>query len=485
MQQIVLYPIASIIIPADRQREKAEADQSLIQSIESQGLLNPIILHDDGTLIAGERRLDAFRKLNHDAIPARIFEKLSLIEQHEIELMENLARKQLSWQEEAKAIGGYHKIRTDAFSGWTTMGTGNALGLSASTIQRYLIVADQLADEEVRGCLTIGAALNLITARADRARVAAMSRGLDIAGAAPIIIPPPVDPNATPAERTAALLQNATLNKHAGGTIDQLDQQLANINAGKIATEALRREQAREVSHDVILNTDFLTWAESYTGDKFDVIHADFPYGKNYSGSRSRRTGKAHINPAYLDSPDIFFALLEGFLDYQDNFCFPAAHCLFWYDMQYHQPVIEAFESAGWKLVQPFPLIWTKGFQGVASDPRRRPRHCYETALLFARGDRKITKLTNDHFAATTDEKLHLNQKPLIMLEHFLSLIVDEFTAVLDPTCGSGSAIVAAQRLKANRVLGLELDTSNAEVARFLLQRHTTEEKPNVGPDQS
>lgn len=130
------------------------------------------------------------------------------------------------------------------------------------------------------------------------------------------------------------------------------------------------------------------------------------------------------------------------------------------------------FEAAGWKLAQPFPLIWTKGYQGVASDPRRRPRHCYETALLFSRGDRRLVKLDKDHFEAQVDEKLHLNQKPFSVLKHYLSLVVDEHTAVLDPTCGSGSALVAAMQLKSPRFLGLELDPANAEVARFLLKRH-------------
>lgn len=470
---VISFPIADITIPADRQREKAEADQALITSIESRGLLNPIILHADGELVAGERRLDAHRKLGLTHILARIFERLTAIEQHEIELVENLARKQLTWQEEVRAVAGYHAIRLGAFATWTQLGTANALGLSASTISKYVVIAEQLDDEEVRNCQTMGAAFNLISARADRARVAAMSRGLDVAGAAKLIIPPAVDPNATPQQRTEALMKSGILNQTAAATVEELDAKIANIQAGKLAEEALRIEKAREVSHDIILNTDFLEWAASYEGAKFDVIHADFPYGKNYSGSRTRRTGKAHINPTYADSPDVYFALLEGFLEHQDNFCFPVAHCIFWFDMQYYQVTIDAFESAGWHLVQPFPLIWTKGFEGVAADVRRRPRHCYETALLFSRGDRKIVKLTNDHFGMQTDEKLHINQKPWQMLQHFLSLVVDEHTAILDPTCGSGSALVAAQKLKAHRLLGLELDTSNAEVARFLLQRHT------------
>ncbi len=112
----------------------------------------------------------------------------------------------------------------------------------------------------------------------------------------------------------------------------------------------------------------------------------------------------------------------------------------------------------------------------MASDVKRRPRHVYETCLLFSRGDRKIVKLDKDVIDVPVDEKLHLSQKPIAMLKHLLGMYVDEHTAVLDPTCGSGSAIAAARLLGAARVLGVELDSNNADVARLILQRTV----PNV-----
>jgi len=252
-----------------------------------------------------------------------------------------------------------------------------------------------------------------------------------------------------------------------------LDQVMASIAAGKEAEQALRHAAAEEITNDLIINADFAEWIETYEGPKFDVIHCDLPYGINYSGSRTRRTGTAHVAPRYADSPDVFWALLDAFLANQDRVAFPTAHCLFWFDFRHYGGIIESFEAAGWKLSTANPLIWTKGYQGIASDTKRRPRHCYEPALLFSRGDRQIIKLDKDHFEATIDEvKLHINQKPLIMLKHFLGLLVDEHTAVLDPTCGSGTSLAAASQLGCNRFLGVELDKSNADIARHILQRH-------------
>jgi len=468
---IVMLAIADIIVPEDRQRENAKADNQLINSITRVGLLNPIIVHADKTLVAGERRLDAYRQMNETTIPARIFEKLPPAAKFEAELQENLARKQLTWQEEVLAIGRYHDMRVDAFPGWTQMGTGEALGISRPVIVQRLAIYSNREDADVMACPTVTGAFNLLTARAERAKMAALSRGLITVDTVQSILPVHLPEGASKEERTAALLANIKTHNFAAETVEDIDKNLQAIKDGKIAEAALAAQAKLEVASDIIINADFLEWAESYDGAKFDCIHLDFPYGKNYSGARTRRTGKTHIAPIYADDPDIYFNLVAGFLALQDRVAFPACHCLHWFDMLYYQWSVEQFQAAGWTLIQPHPFIWSKGYQGVAADTNRRPRHTYETALMFSRGDRKIVKLDKDVLDCPVDEKLHLNQKPIQMLKHFLGMFVDKHTAVLDPTCGSGSALAAAKQLGAGRVLGIELDQSNAEVAKFFLQR--------------
>ena len=62
-----------------------------------------------------------------------------------------------------------------------------------------------------------------------------------------------------------------------------------------------------------------------------------------------------------------------------------------------------------------------------------------------------------------------MNEKPVAMLQHFLSMLVDEYSFVLDPTCGSGNALKAAERLGASQVLGIEKNTEfyNRSVAAY------------------
>jgi hypothetical protein len=47
--------------------------------------------------------------------------------------------------------------------------------------------------------------------------------------------------------------------------------------------------------------------------------------------------------------------------------------------------------------------------------------------------------------------------RPQPMLRHFFEMFVDEHTIMLDPTCGSGTALRAAEALKAKYVLGVEI----------------------------
>jgi DNA modification methylase len=114
-----------------------------------------------------------------------------------------------------------------------------------------------------------------------------------------------------------------------------------------------------------------------------------------------------------------------------------------------------------------FPLIWVKSDNaGIAGDALRSPRHTYETALLASRGERQIVQIKADAYSAPTDKRLHPSTKPEPMLRHFFTMLVDDHTSMLDPTCGSGASLRAAESLGASRTLGLEIDPAFAEPAR-------------------
>lgn len=472
---IFLLQISTIVIPEDRQRDKAEADTGLVTSIQQSGLINPIIVREGNILVAGERRLDAFRKLDRLEIPARNFEDLSNEHAMLIELQENLQRKQLSWQEEARAVYNYHALKTAGFPGWTQLGTANDLGMSDTQVSVRLIVAAELASPEVASCQTLTAAHNFITGRAARAIAAAQARGHKFINA----IGKAFDPAAPVSKEdlTASLVAEA---RGEAPAVLSTTATASLIEAGKRAAEMLAEDKkntpAELLPSGPILCANFLEWAADYSDVPFDVIHCDFPYGKGYAGANTT-TMSEQMTPVYDDSPEVMFELLEGFLSHQSRIVAPQAHLIFWHDRLHEDAIIDMFTLKGWKHLSPYPLIWTKGNSGAPGAYATQFRHCYEQAHFFSLGNRSLVKMgIQDHFPCPVDEnKLHLSQKPVSMLRHFLSAVCDEHTRLLDPTCGSGSAIAAANLLGVDYALGLEMDENNAEIARFFVERRTAE----------
>lgn len=74
--------------------------EGLAQSIREYGLINPIVIEEDGTIIAGERRWRACKEAEIEKVPVIVSDRPAL----EISLVENLQRKDLHPLEEAEGF---------------------------------------------------------------------------------------------------------------------------------------------------------------------------------------------------------------------------------------------------------------------------------------------------------------------------------------------------------------------------------------------
>ena len=88
----------------ERRRQDLGDIASLAKNIETHGLLHPIIIAADNELIAGERRLRAHEHLGLDTILVRRWPDLTEEERREIELAENLDRKDLTPYERSRNV---------------------------------------------------------------------------------------------------------------------------------------------------------------------------------------------------------------------------------------------------------------------------------------------------------------------------------------------------------------------------------------------
>lgn len=96
-----LIPIDKITL-GDRRRTEAGDIEGLAKSIYKFGLLHPIIVDSNNNLVAGGRRLAACKSLGHVTIPARDIGDLTAAELREIELEENIRRKDLTEYERSR-----------------------------------------------------------------------------------------------------------------------------------------------------------------------------------------------------------------------------------------------------------------------------------------------------------------------------------------------------------------------------------------------
>lgn len=402
--------VSSIIINReDRQRRELNGIDELAESISRVGLIHPIVIDKDNVLVAGERRLTAVKSLGHSHISVQYREDLDPLLAHEIELEENIRRLDITWQEEVDAIKKYHELRKSSEPDWTQEDTANALCMSRITVTDKLRVANEIAAGNER------------VANADKFSTAK---------------------NIT--ERVNSRKQ-ATSRNEADAKIESLFTQVEQTNP--LAAKPVP-----------LLNEDFHEWASAYCGPRFNMIHCDFPYGV---GMHKSDQGAGNEFGTYADSEDVYWKLLDTFEMAMSNVVDDSAHLIFWFSMDFYNRTLVRLTQMGWK-VNPFPLIWFKNDNtGIIPDAQRGPRRVYETAFFASRGDRLLTERgarSNVAAYAGRGKSIHMNEKPVKMLEHFMSMTVDAHSRVLDPTAGSANALKAATNLGAPTVLGLEKD---------------------------
>lgn len=393
-----------------RQRKEVGDVSELASSIYRRGLIHPIVIANDLSLVAGERRLAACKLLGWTHIAAQYTDDLSAADLRAIELEENIKRLDIPWQDNCLAVIEYHELRLSEDPTWTQEKTGEAIGVAHNTVFSQIKIAEEIrkGNSQIIEAPKYSTARGIIERKEERAKAA---------------------------------------------ELEDFDKIAAPIAAPKAES---------------ILSADFLKWAPVYDGPRFNLIHCDFPYGID---ADQHVQGGHHTHGGYADTEEHYWQLVRCLNDNVDRLAAQSCHLVFWFSMWFYDPTMQALEAAGWD-IDPFPLIWLKSDNvGIIPDPERGPRRIYETALFGSRGDRRIVRSKSNAYAAPTVRDIHMSIKPEPVLRHFFEMFVDENTLMLDPTCGSGSSLRAAESLRAKTVVGLEFNPEFADRARQELDR--------------
>lgn len=418
-----VVPLDSIVVRRDtRQRRELSDIEVLADSIRRLGLIHPLVVtRDELVLVAGERRYAALRRLGWVTVPVQYTDELEPARLRAIELEENIKRQDITWQDQVRAVREYHALRASEEPKWSQESTAEAIGLSRQQTGSMLAVANELArgNKSLESLPKFSTAYGIVSRAAER--------------------------------RDFQNLMN--LHESFAGVVLSADRPAESI-----------------------ITTDFTEWVHTEVVPRFNLIHCDFPYGIQADDFNQ---GGASAHGGYIDTPEHWANLMDALEITTNRFTAPSAHLMFWFamrkaDERLYEPTARALDRLGWDL-NPQPLIWMKSDgAGILPDPERGPRQIYETCLFGSRGDRKIVRAVSNAYAAPTVRERHMSEKPEPMLRHFFGMLVDENTVMLDPTCGSGSALRAAESLGAKYVLGLESNEEFADRAREALAQFRT-----------
>jgi ParB/RepB/Spo0J family partition protein len=442
-----LLPPSAINVDRERrQRREISLEQqetkNLCASIRARGILSPLVLRRDNFLVAGERRLVCALELQLPVVPVHYLDELDPFEAEVAELEENVQRSDLSWQEQVRAVHRLHILHKAKDPTWSGENTANLISFSKSFVNRMLQIAGYAATHPEAWKFDT---MSRAGTAADRYEQRAFATALDKIHEIPddILLGTSKSPKPTIQQQT----EDGQAPRRAPGSSSMASTQAR--DSGTTQSSPAPTEQP-------VLQANFLEFARSYEGPKFNFLHCDFPYGIGIDRSDQLATGDG-ARASYSDTSAVYWDLVSALVENADRLLLPSAHCMFWFSMLYYQETFDALSKVF--RVDRFPLLWHKSDgKGLLPDPNRGPRRIYETAFSCSRGDRFIVKPVANAISAPTAKSFHVSCKPVPVLRHFFTMYVDEHTEMLDPTCGSASSLIAAEHAKAERVLGLELD---------------------------
>jgi ParB/RepB/Spo0J family partition protein len=397
--ETVEIEIEKIIIAADRQRTEDDEDKlaELVESIKNNGLINPIVIDREHKLIAGFRRIQAYKRLDQQKIRATYFESLEALDQKIIEFDENDKRKDLTWQERARAIKeifDLQKAKAQATSPerWTASDTARSLGVSVGKVSEDLSLADALGNERVAGRPSRRGALDTLKR-----------------------------------ERELELVREIARRRAAG----------IGIPTGLVSTT---------FTSGVVYHADCRTVLAGMAEESVDLVIMDPPWGIDFNNAA--QWTKKWI-ASYDDSANAVKAMLTELVPQLHRVLKVGGHIYSFFPIQEPQWWGELFMSAGFAIRQR-PLIWFKSGQPGITDVYTSFLPCYESILW---GYKPGPENTRRLFARPIPEAQgwprqaglwHENEKPVEMLDKWMEASSEINEVVLDPFGGGGSTAASA-----------------------------------------
>ena len=442
--------IQQAIVPLDkiwwntRFREELGDIETLAESMKEKGVIQSITVTPDFELVHGERRVTAARLAGLTEIPALIRPHTDTIDAREVELMENLLRKDFTWSERCKLTAEIDRLYKEKNIDWSGRKTAQLLDRSAMGVSRDLElarameIAPELADID-----TASEAHKVIKKMETQALVGELRRR-------------------------------------------QIDQVALNKGMEKGLKVMLELADTHYEIGDTFKGlAELPNGGETHGWTRYHVIECDPPYGIDLRELKSSKDNAASNVHSY---EEIAAEAYPDFLNKLAKELFRVAGehtwLIFWFGPTWQHAVLTALRDAGW-LVDDIPCIWTKK-QGQTMQPKMYLGRAYEPFFLARKGKPVVMKEGRlnvfDFPTVPGSKKYHPTERPVELIEEILNTLTIPRAVVLIPFLGSGATLRAAYNLG---MTGRGWDINKEYKDRFMLAVEEDTRALTEGADKS
>jgi ParB/RepB/Spo0J family partition protein len=376
------------IKPGDRFRYELGDVESLSESLKDKGLLQPITLDSKLNLLAGGRRFEAAKLAGWTKISAVIRGISGELDAREIELLENVQRKDLTWVERAMLEKRIFELKSEEDPNWGRQKQADLTGKSVGAIHRRIELASLMEDlPELSDCATEDAAWKQY-------------------------------------------------------------QRLKEDVVSKLLVEQSSEDtkKAHKWAKDHYKIGDALEGLKKVKDGTIHFAEVDPPYAieLNKAKERAEQTDTSRYNE--VDAKEY-----QGFLETVAGETYRAldnnAFCVWWFGITWYETVKGVLTKAGFK-ASDVPAIWVKGIGGQTASPDTMLASSYETFFIARKGSPKLrTPGKSNVFSfspVAPQHKIHPTEKPIALLLDIIDTCAYPGSRILCPFLGSGVTLRAA-----------------------------------------
>lgn len=425
-------PLEAITV-GERFREDFGDIEELKESIRDKGIIQPITIDSNYTLLAGGRRYRAATELGLPTIPALIREFVDEIDSREIELMENLHRKDFTWAEKAKLTARIDALFREKNKGnWSIRKTAEVSDSSKSAVARELELARAIeAVPELAEFKTADEALKVLKKMEEQAVVAEL---------------------------------------HSRQKQRLADEGRADAKVVGNQLEAGIRTIIKLASQNYIVSDVFDGMAGLKDNGHINLIECDPPYGIDLNSQKGSADSAVSTVHSYEEvARDEYPGFLKRLATELYRVAGKDCWLVFWYGPTWHHQVLTSLREAGWQ-VDEIPAIWAKP-QGQTLQPELYFARGYEPFFLCRKGKPLMIergRLNVFNFSPVPPkQKYHPTQRPLELIEHIFTCLAAGRANVFVPFLGSGASLLACYNLG---FTGFGFDLNGEYKPKFMLE---------------